>query len=35
MSEIALEIRHISKAFFGVSALRDVSLSIPKGAFLV
>lgn len=34
MSEIALDIQHISKAFFGVSALRDVSLSIPKGRIL-
>jgi ribose transport system ATP-binding protein len=34
MSDILLELRHISKAFFGVHALRDVSLSILQGHIL-
>jgi ribose transport system ATP-binding protein len=34
MSEIALDISGISKAFFGVDALRNVSLSILKGRIL-
>jgi ribose transport system ATP-binding protein len=34
MSKIALELREISKTFFGVHALRSVSLSIRKGNML-
>jgi ribose transport system ATP-binding protein len=34
MNEIALEIRGISKAFFGVPALQDVNLKLRKGHIL-
>jgi ABC-type sugar transport system ATPase subunit len=34
MSGVKLELQYISKSFFGVYAVRDISLSIPKGIIL-